>query len=223
MRHDSRRWLLLVPTSLLFCACQSAASDDDMSAGPDMLAGVDMRSARDLEVANRDLAQRDFESQPAYDLLPPPDLTQGTCMDAIQNGMETDVDCGGPFCPECGDGAMCGVDLDCVDKVCANGVCAKATCMDHARNGDETDVDCGGLVCPACADKSMCKVDGDCREHICQAGVCVGATCENGIEDGDETDVDCGGSCAGCGDGKGCNVSTDCAGGEVCFNGTCST
>ncbi|MEL6862827.1 MAG: discoidin domain-containing protein, partial [Bacteroidota bacterium] len=50
-----------------------------------------------------------------------------TCSDGIQNGNETDVDCGGPDCPAC------------------------PTCSDGVQNGNETGVDCGGPDCPACS------------------------------------------------------------------------
>ncbi|WP_298894989.1 T9SS type A sorting domain-containing protein [uncultured Psychroserpens sp.] len=50
-----------------------------------------------------------------------------TCMDGVQNGMETGVDCGGPDCPTCPE-----------------------TCDDGIQNQDETGVDCGGASCPAC-------------------------------------------------------------------------
>ncbi len=49
------------------------------------------------------------------------------CTDGIQNGQETGVDCGGPFCPTC------------------------PTCDDGVQNGDETGIDCGGPDCEACA------------------------------------------------------------------------
>jgi len=47
-----------------------------------------------------------------------------TCVDGIQNGNETGIDCGGPDCPSC----------------CGNGV----------QDADETGLDCGGADCPAC-------------------------------------------------------------------------
>ncbi len=50
------------------------------------------------------------------------------CNDGIQNGNETDVDCGGDCapCPTCDDGIL---------------------------NGDEIAIDCGGADCPACPDE----------------------------------------------------------------------
>ncbi len=49
-----------------------------------------------------------------------------TCSDGIQNGNETEVDCGGPDCQAC------------------------PTCNDGIQNGDEVGVDCGGPDCSAC-------------------------------------------------------------------------
>jgi hypothetical protein len=196
--------------SLLVGACQSSDGTEDMSGGNDM------QVEHDLAMVRVDLGPVDLRPPP--DLAPPP-----SCMDKIKNGMETDVDCGGPFCSQCADGKMCVVNLDCMDKVCANGICAVGNCMDHARNGDETDIDCGGKTCPACPLKNNCNVNTDCMSGICDLNTCVGPTCEDSMMDGDETDVDCGGSCLGCGDGRTCIKDTDCANGEVCFKMKCST
>jgi hypothetical protein len=45
------------------------------------------------------------------------------CYDGVQNGMETDVDCGGGFCPRCYPGQTCGVNADCTSNNCVAGVC----------------------------------------------------------------------------------------------------
>ncbi|HMQ46661.1 MAG TPA: zinc-dependent metalloprotease [Saprospiraceae bacterium] len=99
-----------------------------------------------------------------------------TCTDGVQNGGETGVDCGGPFCPPCdtcNDGIQNGGETG-VD--CGGGVCPPCTfCNDGIQNGDETGVDCGGAFCPACP------------------------SCDDGIQNGNETGVDCGGpDCAPC-------------------------
>jgi hypothetical protein len=47
----------------------------------------------------------------------------GACMDAIKDGAETDVDCGGPACPTCATGKLCAVDADCTSNTCVMGVC----------------------------------------------------------------------------------------------------
>ena len=61
------------------------------------------------------------------DLLPPdqavPDLPAPTCTDALHNGDETDVDCGGASCPKCADNKQCKVAGDCINGVCHGGIC----------------------------------------------------------------------------------------------------
>jgi beta-glucosidase len=49
--------------------------------------------------------------------------TAPTCTDAIKNGNETDVDCGGPTCPDCANGKLCLVNGDCVSGNCNLGTC----------------------------------------------------------------------------------------------------
>ena len=46
-----------------------------------------------------------------------------TCSDGIQNGDETDVDCGGPDCAGCADGGTCILASDCESNFCEDGVC----------------------------------------------------------------------------------------------------
>lgn len=79
-----------------------------------------------------------------------------TCSDGIQNGTETDIDCGGATCltcptdPTCSDGIQNGTEtgVDC------GGSCTACptipTCSDGIQNGTETGVDCGGS-CSVCA------------------------------------------------------------------------
>ena len=84
-----------------------------------------------------------------------PDDCEGTdcaapsCSDALLNGSETDLDCGGD-CEPCADGAACAEASDCEDSVCEDGVCAEPRCDDAVWNGTEADVDCGG-DCELCA------------------------------------------------------------------------
>jgi hypothetical protein len=78
-----------------------------------------------------------------------------SCSDGIQNGFETNVDCGGPDCipcPSCFDGLwnQNELDIDC------GGVCKPCpSCVDAVQNGDEEAPDCGGTKCdpcPSCTD-----------------------------------------------------------------------
>ena len=47
-----------------------------------------------------------------------------TCMDTAQNGVETDVDCGGAACPKCAVAKKCAVGGDCASGLCTANVCA---------------------------------------------------------------------------------------------------
>jgi hypothetical protein len=50
------------------------------------------------------------------------------CADGQQDGAETDVDCGGPFCEPCKPGEACRSDRDCsTDKCGADGTCRNCT------------------------------------------------------------------------------------------------
>jgi pectate lyase len=46
-----------------------------------------------------------------------------TCADANKNGAETDVDCGGTSCPQCGTNRNCIENADCVSGNCVGGKC----------------------------------------------------------------------------------------------------
>lgn len=76
-----------------------------------------------------------------------------SCYDGVQNQMEEDVDCGGPYCPIC-ETCMDGMqnqdeeDIDCGGSNCLPCL-PEDTCEDGILSGDEEDVDCGGS-CPPC-------------------------------------------------------------------------
>jgi len=84
-----------------------------------------------------------------------------SCDDGVQNGDETDVDCGGPACAPCENRARCERASDCASETCAGGICVLASCTDGVQNGDETDVDCGGS-CGPCAAGQRCGASADC-------------------------------------------------------------
>ncbi|MEM9860598.1 MAG: hypothetical protein AAF938_03180, partial [Myxococcota bacterium] len=85
-------------------------------------------------------------------------LDAASCVDGVQNGDETDVDCGGT-CRACDIGLRCAMNADCESLVCMEDRCtestAQARCDDGAQNGDETGVDCGG-TCRGCANGEAC-------------------------------------------------------------------
>jgi formylglycine-generating enzyme required for sulfatase activity len=98
-----------------------------------------------------------------------------TCFDGVQNGSETDKDCGGPTCPPCTDGLMCSVASDCKSSVCdpAKKTCSVPTCNDKVLNGNETDIDCGGPMCPFCGTGKKCAQGNDCLSQNCNLKQCA--------------------------------------------------
>jgi hypothetical protein len=46
-----------------------------------------------------------------------------TCTDGVDNGGETDVDCGGGSCPKCPDNRACAAPSDCVSGNCQGSTC----------------------------------------------------------------------------------------------------
>ncbi len=150
--------------------------------------------------------------------------------DGVQNGPETDVDCGGG-CAGCGVGRGCEDASDCdrlLELVCLDGTCVEPGCEDGTWNRGETDVDCGGEDCPPCADGRACSEGRDCCSGLCDGGDCAPASCSDRVRNGHETDVDCGGAdaagpllgcgavaCACCDDALVCLADSDCCSG-VC-------
>jgi hypothetical protein len=65
-----------------------------------------------------------------------------TLLDTVQNGWETDIDCGGAACltlgRRCADGQGCATDADCTSSVCWSGVCT--SCSNGLQDGGESDV-----------------------------------------------------------------------------------
>jgi hypothetical protein len=90
----------------------------------------------------------------------------------VQNGAETDVDCGGATCPPCALGKKCQGNMDCVGQSCSGGTC-QPSCSDGTLNNGETDIDCGGMNCSPCASGKTCGVNAECLSGKCAAGVCV--------------------------------------------------
>ncbi|MBI2389585.1 MAG: VCBS repeat-containing protein [Deltaproteobacteria bacterium] len=151
-----------------------------------------------------------------------------SCTDSIQNGTETDVDCGGG-CPVCLYNQKCAIGADCEFGVCTGGRCAAPSCTDGVKNGSESDVDCGAGTCALCATGKRCNFTTNCVSgNTCVGGFCVApATCADSLKNGAETDVDCGGgACGACAAGKTCSVVADCqsrvCSGSVCQAPTCT-
>jgi hypothetical protein len=116
--------------------------------------------------------------------------THPTCFDKVQNGTESDIDCGGTCLTKCADNSKCNLNSDCANDWCnASGKCATPACTDGIMNGTETGKDCGGSCaqscaklldssCQQCANSAGCVVNLDCQSLNCNtsAGKCVAPT-----------------------------------------------
>ena len=134
------------------------------------------------------------------------DAAKGDCGNALKDGDEVGVDCGGSCAKLC-TGAGCTVGDECASNKCETGAC-----------GAKAGKPCGvGTAVPICDNGQPCELDKDCKSLTCVGATCgVTADSPPGPADGkknlDETDVDCGGAGAPkCADGKACAADTDCA------------
>jgi hypothetical protein len=142
-----------------------------------------------------------------------------SCIDELENGVESDVDCGGDDgCARCPVGRHCRTASDCDGGACTNGKCQRPTCDDGLLNGSETDVDCGGICPSACADGLRCKISADCESLICVTRTlrCAAPSCDDAVLNGSEPSLDCGASCP-----HQCTVLEPCTIAEDCESGSC--
>lgn len=58
------------------------------------------------------------------------------CDDELLDGVESDVDCGGPVCVPCADGAQCASGADCASEHCAEGVCRRPRSCQEIKQAD---------------------------------------------------------------------------------------
>ena len=96
----------LGPAALVLCACaggQTTNPDDDGGTTPDSGTPADAR-------ADAPAADAPFDA-PAR------------CSNAVRDGAESDVDCGGGACPKCADGKACVAASDCAAGACSAGKC----------------------------------------------------------------------------------------------------
>lgn len=150
---------------------------------------------------------------------------QPSCVDAVKNGGETDIDCGGVCVSKCNAGKACLVNPDCASGLCnpVNHICSADHCGDGTMDFDESDQDCGGSGCAGCNLGLACNAGSDCQSGVCDSmtKVCLAPSCMDGTRNANETGVDCGGdTCTACGNGQGCQVYTDCAS-NACVNHVC--
>jgi cysteine-rich repeat protein len=138
------------------------------------------------------------------------------CLDAVKNGNETDVDCGGS-CPRCGDGDNCLVGNDCQSGFCPAGQC------EFSGNG----VIDPGEECDNGADNSDSLPDAcrtNCTSPFCGDNVVdTGEQCDDGFTTSCGT---CNSTCSGPGTGSVCGDGILCPDTEACddgFNTQCGT
>jgi hypothetical protein len=94
------------------------------------------------------------------------------CANGRQDGNETDLDCGGQICPQCGVGKACLANIDCASFACDAVTlrCVADACVDGRMDGDESDLDCGGtgVGCSLCGVGKKCHSNFDCVPgHFC--------------------------------------------------------
>lgn len=77
-----------------------------------------------------------------------------SCSDKVKNGMESDVDCGGPDCMACKNGSACTDGEDCASSYCDP---MKMVCADKQTND------------------AMCKNNAECASNVCFNGKCCGS------------------------------------------------
>lgn len=103
-----------------------------------------------------------------------------SCIDGVQGGDETDLDCGGS-CAPCEADQGCQDNGDCVSMACLAGACVGTPeCLDASSCGSAAcmQATCVDFVCGeapadgmACDDGQVCTQD-----ESCEAGMCVGST-----------------------------------------------
>ncbi len=114
-----------------------------------------------------------FESASScpWSAVQPPDAD--TCSNGLEDGCETDIDCGGRSCGGCEDFENCLVDGDCQSAICSNGICAQ--CLKPA-NCPGVDTDCAFRTCTAltcgtgytpAGTETSAQTFGDCQVNVC--------------------------------------------------------
>jgi hypothetical protein len=91
-----------------------------------------------------------------------------SCTDGNTSGNETDVDCGGPDCPDCTNGQLCILDGDCLSSHCFMQVCVE---------------------CVAATDCPL--PPNECQARACTANVCSTVNQPFGIPISSQTAGDC--------------------------------
>jgi hypothetical protein len=123
--------------------------------------------------------------------------TAPACTNSVQDGAETDVDCGGPTCGPCANGRQCAVNGDCV-----SGLCAAGTCTPLAQGS-------------ACLSNGACG-SGNCVDGVCCNTACAGACQVCSVALGASVNGTCGSAPAGTNPGNRCTAPQTCDGAGTC-------
>jgi len=126
-----------------------------------------------------------------------------SCDDGMQNGTETDVDCGGGTGNSCSQlcalGKKCTKGSDCTNGFCVDGVCCNSSCTgtcqacSAVKKGGGTDGTCGPIAVDTdpdneCTDQGVmsCGFNGTCNgagacAKYASGTVCVAGSCMGGV------------------------------------------
>lgn len=145
------------------------------------------------------------------------------CNDAIQNGDESDVDCGGDRCAACIQGQKCNVIQDCASNLsCADGVCCTSACDQpcEACNLPTSVGSCDYIAKysddPSYGNGMMCSAG---NSQTCNgAGACKGALGSTCASPTDCASAKCNATTKKCVK----NTGDSCTQGSECFSGTCT-
>lgn len=227
---------------------------DAHNTAPDISPGVSKDVSRqDVDTTKGDPfddqdTDPDAQNNSDIDATSPP---QPRCDDGVENGQETDTDCGGLDCPPCELGQRCQLNTDCSSDVCHDETCVECVDDDHCgqdqacsnefkcvcKDSRSTQEICAakssqcGEVTDICGETVEC---GPCTgDTVCADSLCVGCNsnedCDSGFCDQDaQVCVDCRGDddCQGCQrcSESGFCVSDDdrCSGCQTCSSGVCT-
>jgi len=144
-----------------------------------------------------------------------------TCTDMMKDGMETGVDCGGPACGTCANGAGCSVAGDCTSGYCAGTTCAACSLDTQCPTTSYCNAATGTCV-PDDPDGTACTAGGHCTSGDCIDNVCCDSQC-NGLceactaaKKGTGTDGACGAIGAGRDPDNECTGTYSCSGAMSC-------
>lgn len=123
-----------------------------------------------------------------------------SCSNGVEDGTETDVDCGGD-CSACDNGDGCEAFDDCASLFCDAGTCA--VCSDSTDCAAAAGTWCdgsnmGGTCVPTKAIAVTCANNDECTSRFCADNVCCDVACDGTCESciGSDTTSGVTGTCA---------------------------